>query len=469
MNDLELEKMLKDNLSVLSPDDSVVKGITPWKTCLAHILIGLFLMLFRFEINGIRFDDIFAISGYLLLFNGFRKIRKENNYFKVGFITSIVLIVAKIVLMIIKVSMWKAKVLPPLEVQLVISFLLHMSLFVCLWKGIWAVESKLRIDKHSKSAIVLPVIYALSFVIALIGIQGILALIWIAVYIGVLICMFNVYKSLELTGYAINATIIKIPLWVVSLSVVCVSLAGIFVVSTFNRYPMKWEVNEMIKADELDEMRQKLIAQGVPEQVVNDLDPADIEKCSDAVSMAVLEMKENIVFNTFMNKDEELLNIKYYAFCLDEESRRWKVIHYFDWEDGVRFYGTEAVYYNAEELINAENISGYVMYDYKNTTYKAQYYFMDYKEYNSKYWGTENDLATAFSFEQRGEKYRGYLTYEVVANDDINVSIKYYHQDFWLAFPNQTALDYGVNREINSNELTTYSKIINSVHIGIGE
>ena len=62
--------------------------------------------------------------------------------------------------------------------------------------------------------------------------------------------------------------------------------------------------------------------------------------------------RTNIVFNTFMNKDEELLNIKYYAFCLDEESRRWKVIHYFDWEDGVRFYGTEAVYYNASGSVN---------------------------------------------------------------------------------------------------------------------
>ena len=121
MTDKELEKMLEEQFDMLPPDDLMVKDITPWKRSMKYIFAGLFLMV----VNIVIFIDISwlaNICGYIFILLGFRNIRNENVYFKVGYIGAIILNIRKLIYILLEMSIWKESIwLPSWNARFIIS------------------------------------------------------------------------------------------------------------------------------------------------------------------------------------------------------------------------------------------------------------------------------------------------------------------------------------------------------------
>ena len=466
MDDMELEKVFIEQFDMMSLDDSVVEEITPWKRSMKYIFSGLILMV----MNIVLFIDVTTITkmcGYLLLLLGFRNLKKENTFFKIGFIVAIVLNVQMILFTLLEMSIWKENIWTlSLELNFIISFVEHMLIYICVWLGIWKVESKVGEGKRSKSTALLPISYGIMGILAIMNTTGVLAFICIALYICLIVEVYKVYKNLESSGYVIKPSSIKISNGVIVISMVVTFIIGIFVVSSFNKYPMEWNPYVTEQTTDVEEMKKKLISQGVQEKVLNDLPKEEIEKCASASAVVVSDSE----INANDSADTKLLKMMSYAFCLDEKTSRWKILHYFIWEDEPSFYGTEVISYGSNEIKQAENISGYIMYDEEDVTYKAPYYHTDYVNVIEG-WEYSN-FFTSFSFDKKGSNYRGYFTYEQVEGEmnavDLDITMDYFHQHWIVNFPAQTAWEYGeieTGTMIYIDKWEKFSKIRNSISV----
>lgn len=470
MNDMELEKMLEEQFNMLPPDDSVVKDITPWKRSMKYIFTGLFLIVVNIVIV-IDISWLAEICGYICILLGFRNIRNENVYFKVGYIGAFMLNIRRMIYILLEMSIWKESLgLPSWNARFIISCVLHMLIYVCVWLGIWKVEGKVGTGKRSMHVVLLPVYYGVMIIMAMMGTTGYIVIIFIALYIYLLMELYKIYKALENSGYVIKASSIKLPNWAIVVSMIVIFVIGVFVVSSLNKLPMKWEKYEVMQTAEIDGIKQELIEQGMPEYVLDDLTVEDIKQCEGALAV-VLDGSEVVEDDVDMSSNP--LKVYTYAICLDKEISRWKLIHYFVWENEPEFNGIEAISYNCYELMNAENVSGYVMYDEENVTYRAEYYSMDYEEYAVPFVGIiSKDLVTRFSFDKEGGNYRGYLTYELVSEISVNVMVDYYHQNSKLIYPTDIVwniADIKKNVKNNSKIWAPFIHIRNSVELQPGD
>lgn len=292
-----------------------------------------------------------------------------------------------------------------------------------------------------------------------------MAIVWMVLYICLLLEVYKIYKSLESSGYVIKASSIKIPNWIITTGIIAVIFIGAWLVSSFNKYPMEWERYEAEQTVEIEKMKQQLMEQGIPEYVLDDLTAEDIEQCAGASVVVV----DDEAINANIGMDAKLPKLMSYAFCIDEEISRWKIVHYFVWDGEPSFFGTEAISYSGNNIINAENISGYVIYDEEDATYRAPYYCMDYVDYVEPIMGmVDTELFTGFSFDREGSNYRGYITYELVSKMTINITMDYYHQRLRIIYPAQTAWDYGelkVRTLFFSDKWEIFSHIRNGISI----
>lgn len=462
MNNMDLDKLLADKLSNMPLDDSLVKDISPCKRSMKYILWGLCLSLFDVVIFY-DFTILTKIIGCICLLIGFRSIRNENKYFKVGYICSIILNVRMVIFAILEMSIWKDVVMIYIGVLNIVTFLIiSLLMYACLWFGIWNMENKAGKEEHSKSPVVLAVLYTAIVIMGLITITGIWVIIWGVAYICAIVGVFKTYKAVEEVGYVVKASSIKVPNWILVTATVTVAFVGVLVINVFNKYPMDWQKYEVVQDEEIDNMRKQLIEEGVPSYVVNDLSAEDIKQCAEAELVMMHEAEDDLY-----KIDVKIMS---YAFCLDEEGRL-KIINYFMWEEDTKFYGTELVTYAGNNVKKAENISGYVFYDKNETSYRAPYYRIEYVEEADfiisadvpAFEGNNSSLYTGFSYNKKGTNYRGYLTFETeyLDYDEIqlyeNVEIKYWHQNWIIQYPMQTAWEYVKN---NYNWEDKYNRFI---------
>ena len=453
MNNLDFDKLLADKFSNMPLDDELVENISPGKRSMKYILVGLCLSLFNIVIF-FDFTMLTKIIGFICLLIGFRSIRNENKFFKLGYVSAIVLNIHTVIFHVLDMSIWKDSIVSEIGLLSTIIFLsMSLLMYVGIWLGIWNIETKAGKTEHSKSPAVLAVLYASVVVMGLIKVTGFWAIVWAVAYICTIVGVFKTYKAVEDVGYVVKASSIKVPNWVMVTAMVFVTIVGVIVINGFNKYPMDWQKYEVAQNAELDNMRKQLIEEGIPAYVVNDLTAEDIKQCAQAKLVLTHEAEEDLY----------KINVKLmsYAFCMDEESGRLKIINYFVWDENTKFYGTELITYGGNNVRNAENISGYVFYDKNGNSYRSSYYRMEYVEGPvinlpvevPGIEGNTSSLYTGFSFNERGTNYRGYLTFETeyLVYGDVNlhenVEIKYWHQNWIMQYPMQTAWEYAKNND----------------------
>ena len=83
MNELELSELMGE----LPPDDEMVKHITPWRAATDRIITGLGLT--TITLNFLWLNYLLPLLGTVMLFLGFRSLRKENKWFFLCYVISI--------------------------------------------------------------------------------------------------------------------------------------------------------------------------------------------------------------------------------------------------------------------------------------------------------------------------------------------------------------------------------------------
>lgn len=462
-----IDNSLLYNYDILPPED-VVSKVNPFSKNIKFILIGLAMWIIK--LNFMKLNYLLPLAGILLLTSGFRALKKENRWFLSCFVISVFLLLEFSATLIINTTIFHQKIYQsPLMMGLsVISTILSFLLFFCFGRGIRELQESANLPKGAGGTVTLIIWYAVLYALALTGYSGIfIGIIMLVAFLGILISLYGVSKELDEAGYMLSPPATTIPNWVICLLVCSAIIAGGLCGYIFGgKYDMKWQA----VTDELSthqHIKEQLLSLGFPDAVLNDLSPADLLECNDAVEIQVKEAlhpankgREVISTQNLSGRktyihstvyDQKELYITSVAVKLPYERETWKIFHHFTWRTTPAFHGTECIRiipaYNILGWSNGGNLSGRILYD-DGETYTAPFNSLESQLYtaDNMFFGpsTSDDIYATFSLPDTGTNHRGYVCYTAVANQPgwiLSSWINYTHRLDFFQYPNRTAMD----------------------------
>lgn len=482
MNENEFDTLLIENLPEIPPDD-IAADVTPWKRAMDRIIAGIVLSTITFSFWCL--DYILPAAGLILLFLGFRALKKENVWFRIGFFMIILRIVCLFPVLILNATIFHSKFMtsPVAQVLTLFNVIFTLLSFYSLWKAIQMVQQKANAEPKAESAVALIIWYIIICVLGLIKINGII------IGAGMLIAYFFIIQSLrqlskelDETGYLIQPVEIQVSDGAVIKGITGILLIGIICGYTFfDSYPMEWKKSVTnSENEELLEIKERLSNLGFPENVLEDMTDNDLLAYKNAEQIVVgieeypfnegREVEERHYEEHWMRTVYDVNELKITDIAVQlSDDKTWVFLHHFLWQEepefmGIKgFYGTESIqiwptYYNySDRWSKYGDATGRLLYDKENVTYVADYDYFGEKSYvsNSVFFGTKsaNDLFAAFSLPNDGERQRGYIMYhaqEIQEGMGASSWINYTHQKHFLQYPVKTAMETRMETGLNN-------------------
>lgn len=454
LNEQEFDKALEISLSPKTPDEEIVKQVTPWRKSVTMALLGIAFTTLTPEIFYLNY--ILPAIGIILGVLGFRKLRRESKEFKACYILSIFKTVVYIfdfsrLSTVYNSGDYDNAFMYFISVPSIIASFL---IFIFFTLAIRNAQLKADLPVKIKSSAAMIILYIILLIWAILTVEiPILGWAVIISYIVILINIYRILKDIDTAGYAIESAPVKIPDGVAAVLIVLVTVAGIVCgYLFFHSYDMQWQEFSQSEHSEVEEIKENLLSMGFPERVLNDMSAEDIEMCGDAVKVfseveewSVDESLDILGFEVNSDNPETMeIRFTHVLLKIDEERNEWRYIHNFEWINGDNFYGTEAIQIwcnYSTEWVDPNSYVGRVLYTENGKDYAAPFfsYVQDNFRNTSAVFANINqsDVFAKFSFPEGNLNQRGYVSYVGSPNGDTLTGswINYNHQKTWMQFP----------------------------------
>lgn len=458
LSDEEFERFLQQEASGINVSERIAKSVNPWKKSTNMIFAGLVLQLFTVAIYYLNY--ILPILGMILVFFGFRILSGENKWFMAGKIMAFVKCIGWIVSRVSESIMWLDSSAQERFYMSMRWFnvVLMLMIIICLWGGFKQVQKKSNSPAHTlsfamfffaylllamaafvvKDAVLLPVIFALAFIVILFSIR-------------------RIFKRISVAGYAIDSKVVKIPNFVFVVFFAVLTVGGIFISHTFfTSYPMDFKPVENTVNAQVDSAEKQLLEKGLPEEILELLTDDDIIQCKNPVRIVVKDV------DTYKANDwDKYLTLRTVMVQLEGESETWKIIHAFRWEKTLTKHHSDCIHFDPvycdEEnyWMKSGKITGQVLYDEDGKVFVSPYNIREDVIGKSKntddifysLWGNGEGTRQAvgeFTFPKNAESSRGYIAYDVTSDSRGEYASSYFtytHDDEFI-YPYKKASDY---------------------------
>lgn len=439
---------------------------TSWYSAMNYVVAGLVFSGITFQLWNLHI--ILPSIGLVLLLVGFRSLREENKWFKACWVLSWVRVVCNTLLLWTYATIYQETIGQSAAGTgfQVLRLVLTFALLVSMWGGFRAARQKVG-QTGGSGAMTAFILWhvAICFLSMAPAVGLVIGFALVAAYIIILFRLYKQCMVLGEAGYTVQPAPVRWPNR--RLVGVLALVTGLGIASGylfFDSYPMDWEEVSVSESAEVEEVKDKLIKLGFPEDVLDDLLPEEILACAEAEEVVVQqedypvndgrEVRNGNVFHT--EYDVKELRITEIGVKLPAEADsygNWQQIHHFLWTTDPGFHGTEAIQlwpaYRQDAVCGLTGtIAGRVLYDKNDVTYTAPYYSLGDETYmaDNPFFGSETttDVYAAFSMPGDGKNHRGYLFYEVETRFDccwINGIFNYAHQK-GIQYPVMTAKEY---------------------------
>lgn len=462
MTDREFDTMLRRDMDALPPAPEITHAVNPWRRAMNRVLWGMGLT--TLTLNFWNLDILLSAIGTVLMLLGYRALRKENCWFRVGFFICIAEMGWELFHLFLNSTIYSRSV-SAAPVMQVLNWVFTGLVFVrcvCLFSGIHAVQRRAGQTPHG-SAVPFIIWYAVTLYLGLADYSGLLAWVLIAAYIGIIRSLYKLSGELNNVGYIITPAP---PKWSDrALSVIIAVAAGALMAVGFlflDEYPMDWQPAEIVRSAEGEQIRQELADLGAPEQVIDDLTAQELLQCAGAAEVTV----------GYSTQEELSLTTVAIRFA----DSHWKIIHHFQWTEDPGFRGTESVYLKPAEAmgqVTAEDVSGRLLWGMDGSIHTADYHAITAERFETDFLfrnSADTGIFAVFSLPEEGQDQRGYLMYDVAApaQDTWAFSwMRYTHQTTRLQFPVQTAMEFDMtSTSVNGWAFSSTDTIINILFPG---
>lgn len=465
----EFEKEMLDALPEIPPAD-ILKKVIPCRRAMNYIIAGLAFSAIKINLLWLQF--ILPSFGFIFLFIGFRTLSHENSWFKLCKNSAAVLNVINVISLGINATIYREAFSDSVygKSLMFINAFVMILLLMFFAEGLRELQKKAGIKPHSGSLIMMMLWYLtaafLGFAEAEIELLGFVFLI---LYILYLVSLNKAAKALYASGYAVKTAPSKISdKWIYAI-VIAASVISVFCgLIFFSRYPMDWTPVSESEHSEVEDIKEQLIDLGFPENVLSDLSDEDIKACDGALELRteiselpmndgreVAEKDSGITRYSTVYDMKELVaaNILIKLPSDDENKTRWRVFHYFYWQEDPGFCGTEVLEVSAPKnstigsFAITSDFTGRVMYNRDGQIYSAPYYSVSNKVIVSSFGDPirYENIYMEFSMPKDGDSKRCYVTYEFEQMGPpvyISCWVNYVHQKNLFMYPAVTVAEF---------------------------
>lgn len=463
----KLDVLLTQEAGELPPPPVVDEAITPWKRAIYRIVWGIGLTTCTLNVWIVKY--LMVAVGTVLLWLGFRALRRENRCFTACWVISLIEAAFQFAGLILNATIWVSE--QPLSWLSYSGLMLPLIQYICLWQGIIEVRRRAGQPAEARAAGALIWFYLVLAAFALLNVQGLIIVgALLVVYILIMRSLSKFAHLLDEAGYQVQPAPVRVSdrsIWITWFAalLVCISAATLL----FSRYPMEWTPRPEGEQAGLEEIRSHLVELGMPEQVADDLSAEDLSSLEGALRVEVEVTEEPFNHGREVRTITETQSVTYIEthteydvkelkvtnLAVELPGRQWKIIHHFQWQVQPKYRTTECIvlWPAARTSIRGYQMEGTVtgrlLYDKEGTTYLGDYYRLNVEDYttDSILWGTtENQWPMAlFSLPLDGENCRGYLTYPMSTLDDgwiLDSWMNYTHQVGFWNYPLMTAEEH---------------------------
>lgn len=459
----KLDVLLTQEAGELPPPPEVDEEITPWKRAIRRIVWGIGLTTCTLNFWIIQY--LMVAVGTVLLWLGFRALRRENRCFTVCWVISLMKAALRFTGFILNATIWGSE--HPLSWLSYSILLLPLIQYICLWQGIIEVRRRAGQPPKAGAAGALIWFYLVLATLGLLNVQGLIIVgALLVIYILILRSLSKFAHLLDEAGYQVQPAPVRVSdrsIWIIWFAalLICIPTATFL----FGRYPMEWSPRPEGERAGLEAVRSHLVELGMPEKVADDLSAEDLSSLEGALRVEVEVTEEP--FNdgrevrvtsgnyTELRTEYDVKELKVTNLAVELPGKRWKIIHHFQWQAQPKYRITECIALKTAARADVEGVhmegpvTGRLLYDKDGTTYLGDYYRLGVEDYttDSIFWGaTEYHCPMAlFSMPLDGENCRGYLTYPMSAgeiNKILQSWMNYTHQVGFWNYPLMTAEEY---------------------------
>ncbi len=477
MSEHNQDESFEQDLMELLPEqlpENVSQEVNPWYNPIMKIVWGLGLT--SILLHFFNLDTILPAIGWLLLLLGFRAFRRENNWFRLAWIVSLIGMSTKLLHIILNGTIWAGVVYASPIYAPIPKIILSLQpvLDFALWMGLRSVRRQAGLKPGTGAVLALLCWHLVILAIGLFWgkLDAIpLMIVLLAAYIGILICINKISKSLHLAGYGLRDAPVHMSDGILASVVTGFAVAGVLCGLLFcQQYPMNWMPVQNEENQQVQQVKAELLAIGFPEPVLQDLTDEDVLALQGATRVVsgtdvhpVNEGREEKWQEEDGNwgigpvYDKKELRISGVAVLLPGEREQWQIIHHFRWEEQPKFFGTESIRliptdHNIDGWMRNGDLTGRLLCEKNEETLEAPFWFLGEKEaiHGGMLWDltTETDIFAAFSLPKQAQHQRGYISYSVSELEDgciIFSWFDYTHRDSPLVYPNQSALDHQIS------------------------
>ncbi len=461
-NEEQFERMLEKSASHMDqPPAEVVENVTPWRRAMERIITGTALNMLT--LNFLYLQYILPTIGLVMLLLGFRALRRENRWFAAAYGISVYRCTFMVLSLILNATIYTVPeaVSEPLAA---VNIAAQLLVYVCLWRGILAVQRKAGVGVSAPGAGGLIIWNGVLIALALVQYVGWLLLIgMVVVYIILLRTLAETSKTLDEAGYEIAIGPVRIPDEWVSRGITITIAAGILLGHFFTEeYRMDWQRRDEDTTVEATATKAELMELGYPDYALADLSEEDVLACQNAKNIVAMVEDSDRSYRNMTG------SLRCTSVAVELEDSQWRFFHHFHWRkasDGMapQFRGTDAlqlwpVYQRREGWLAGDYVGGQVLYDDDDQTYTAPFALLREETYTANsFFGSEvrSDIFAGFSMPHGFKNQRGYIAYDAVYLNNgyiMNSWCNYIHQTAPFLYPAQTAMEFRKNGGWGWNE-----------------
>ena len=442
MTDRDFDQLLYQRVSYLPPEP--ISG--PWRRALGCICWGLILITVTLSVLSLQY--ILPAVGSLLLYLGFRPLRKAGPWLTLGYVLSIVqALYQAAVILLLATPAGPVLTAQPLSFRLgLLAYLLRTLLVFALWLGLRGVFRRAGQRPRTAAAGGVAACYVLMLLLALGETQGALPVLgFLLLFLCAVAGLFHISATLEQAGYAIPFAPVRVAGWHLGLFYLVALAAGILIcLLCFSRRP----VAAVPAAPQTGQtqLRQELAELGFPEELLADLPDEEVARLEGASGV---EQKDILGWNTAHHLDgrdcqclpatrpgEGTLRFYYFFQWHTPPEKRYRYL------DGVELIPTHS--FNSLSM-EVESPRGSLLWEEDGQTLEMELTATAPQVYHDTWsLGTLTSVSSysyydmVFSLPKEGENLRGYVTWGVSNLQEENFvtsCITYIHQLSPLSYP----------------------------------
>ena len=402
-------------LSELPPSEETVRDVTPWRTAMDQIILGLCLTCFT--LNGWYLQYILPAVGSLLIYFGFRTLRQSNCWFRRAWYIS----TCKVILLYISMVLDATPFADAIPIGwMVPSIAMTFALFLCFHLGLTQAAREVDQTPQRRPALWATVWYAVLVLMALFvpDIRWLGVIPSLVAFVCIIRSMLYVKEELENWGYAVRAAPVKIGCgWFSALYLASLLLAVLLTAAASNHIAMP-SCEQAFDSSETAAIQVKLQGLGFPEDLLDRLPDEELLRLEDAYYCSV--HRDGGEAETGSKRGVKA--IRFDTVYVQTAPHTIRVYEFFNFqEDTLRSNFRTMTMLEPTRSAQVSDITGGLTWTMNGTAYRSQLP-ISRQAYESMFFGSSTLSSAIFSYPFFSEDRAGYMAYTSYEEDDVNLT-----------------------------------------------